>query len=214
MTHDKPRLLFGYARVSTDDQRLDPQIDALLKYGVERDHILTDRASGKSIARRPGFRNAIKAMRPGAGLVVWKLDRLGRNLSELIQTADLLRERDAQLVSLTEQIDTETASGKLMYHMISMFAQFERDMISERTRAGLAARKAKGKSLGRKSVIEPGSYKWNQVVHLMREGLSFVQIADQLEGVSKSTLYNNADDLRAEVAVLDADTATSDKGTE
>lgn len=210
---DKPITLFGYARVSTEDQRLDMQIDALVKYGVERDRILTDQASGGSIAGRPGFKNAIKAMRPGAGLVVWKLDRLGRNLSELIQTADLIRKREAQLFSITEKIETDTASGKLMFHMIGMFAQLERDMIAERTRAGLAARKARGQSLGRKAVIQPGSDKWNEVVQLMRAGHSFVQIADQLEGVSKSTLYNNAEDLRAEVAVLDADAAISKEGT-
>jgi len=214
MIHDdKPDLLFGYARVSTEDQRLDMQIDALMKFGVERDRILTDQASGGSISGRPGFTNAMKAMRPGAGLVVWKLDRLGRNLSELIQTADLIRKREAQLFSITEKIETNTASGKLMFHMIGMFAQFERDMIAERTRAGLAARKARGQALGRKAVIQAGSQRWNEVVQLMRDGLSFVQIANKLEGVSKSTLYNNADDLRAEVAVLDADGAASKKNT-
>lgn len=211
---NKPLALFGYARVSTDDQRLDMQIDALIKYGVERDRILTDQASGGSIAGRPGFKNALKAMRPGAGLVVWKLDRLGRNLSELIQTADIIRKREAQLFSITEKIETDTASGKLMFHMIGMFAQFERDMISERTRAGLAARKARGQSLGRKKVITPGSDDWNEVVRLMRDGLSFVQIADKLGGVSKSTLYNNADNLRAEAAVLDAGELTYSKGAD
>ena len=142
MTQRTDREMFGYARVSTEDQRLDAQIDALLKYGVHQDRILTDQASGKSLAGRPGFKLVMKAMRPGVALVVWKLDRLGRNLSELIQTADLLRQRDARLISLTENIDTETASGKLMFHMT--------------------------------------------------------------DGVSKSTLYNNADDLRAAAALLDA----------
>ena len=215
MTLDtNPSLLFGYARISTDDQRLDMQIDALMKFGVARDRILTDQASGGSIAGRPGFQNVMKCMRPGAGLVVWKLDRLGRNLSELIQTADLIRKREAQLFSITEKIETDTASGKLMFHMIGMFAQFERDMIAERTRAGLAARKARGQSLGRKSVIHPGSDKWNEAVKLMRDGLSFVEIAKRIEGVSKSTLYNNAENLRAEAAVLDANAAYSEKGAD
>jgi DNA invertase Pin-like site-specific DNA recombinase len=181
------------------------QIDELIKFGVERDRIFTDQASGGSIAGRSGFINAIKAMRPDAGLVVWKLDRLGRNLSELIQTADIIRKRDAQLFSITEKIDTATASGKLMFHMIGMFAQFERDMISERTRAGLAARKARGKQLGRKSVLMQNSDTWDLVVKLIREGNSFVNIAKQVEGISKSTLYNNAENLRAAAAVLDAD---------
>ncbi|MEP2783935.1 MAG: recombinase family protein [Pseudoruegeria sp.] len=208
---DRPITLFGYARVSTEDQPLNMQIDALVKYGVDRDRILTDQAGGGSIAGKPGFKDAMKAMRPGAGLVVWKLNRLGRNLSEFIQTADLIRKREAQLFSITERIETDTASGKHMFHMIGMFAQMEREMTAERTKAGLAARKARGQSLGRKAVIQPGSDKWNEVVQLMREGHSFVQIADQLEGVSKSTLYNNAENLRADVAVLDADEAISKK---
>jgi DNA invertase Pin-like site-specific DNA recombinase len=121
----------------------------------------------------------------------------------------LIRKRDAQLFSITERIETDTASGKLMFHMIGMFAQFERDMISERTKAGLAARRARGQTLGRRTVIEAGSDNWNEVVRLMRSGLSFVQIADEMEGVGKSTLYNHTDDLRAEVAVLDADELAS-----
>ncbi len=204
MIQEKPPILFGYARVSTEDQSLDMQIDALMKFGVERDRILTDQASGKTTAGRSGFRNAMKAMRPGAGLVVWKLDRLGRNLSELIQTADLLRERGARLISLTENIDTETASGKLMFHLIGMFAQFERDMISERTKAGLAARRARGTKLGWQNPFGPEHEKWGEVVELMRSGLSFVEIAKRIEGVSKSTLYNNGDDLRAAAAMRDA----------
>lgn len=204
MTQDKPALFFGYARVSTEDQNLDMQIDALLKYGVERDRILTDQASGKSTIGRPGFVNAMKAMRPGAGLVVWKLDRLGRNLSELIQTAELLRKREARLISLTEHFDTDTAFGKMAFHMIGMFAQFERDMISERTKAGLAARRARGAKLGWQNPFGPDHEKWNEVVRLMREGLPLIQIAAKIDGVSKSTLYNNADDLRAAAAILDA----------
>lgn len=204
MTQRTDREMFGYARVSTEDQRLDAQIDALLKYGVHQDRILTDQASGKSLAGRPGFKLVMKAMRPGVALVVWKLDRLGRNLSELIQTADLLRQRDARLISLTENIDTETASGKLMFHMIGMFAQFERDMISERTKAGLAARKARGQKLGWSNPFGPTHEKWADVVRLVREGLPFTKIAALTDGVSKSTLYNNADDLRAAAALLDA----------
>lgn len=203
MALEKPRTLFGYARATSHEQPLDPQIDALVQYGVQRDKILTDPASGKSNVDSPGFCEVMKAMYPGAAIVVWKLDRLGHNLSELIQTADLLRERGAQLISLTEQIDTETDYGKIIFQMVGMFAQLERDMTSERTRAGLAARKVQGKTLGRKSLLVPGSDTWNEVVDLMRQGLSFVQIAEQLATVSKSTLYNHAADLRADMAMLD-----------
>lgn len=207
--------MYGYARVSTDDQRLDLQLDALARYGVERDRIFTDEAvSGAKIAGRPGLKAAFKALRPGAKLVVWKIDRLGRNLSELIQTADLVRQKGAELVSLTESIDTSTAFGKAMYHMIGVFAQLERDMIAERTKAGIAAAKERGKVLGRRSPITP-QLRAVVITH-MREGLSFPQIAP-LVGVSKSTLYNYADELRSELAAqeaveLAASSNTNDEG--
>lgn len=201
MRETKPDM-YGYARVSTDDQRLDLQLDALTRYGVEREQIFTDEAmSGAQIAGRPGLREAFKALRPGSRLVVWKIDRLGRNLSELIQTADLVRQKGAELVSLTESIDTSTAFGKAMYHMIGVFAQLERDMIVERTRAGMAAARARGKVPGRRSPMTPEMRA--AVVGHMRDGLSFAQIAP-LVGVSRSTLYNYGDELRAELAALEA----------
>ncbi len=116
---------YGYARVSTDDQKLDLQLDALARAGVERERVFTDEASGARIADRPGLKAAFETLRPGSKLVVWKIDRLGRNLSELIQTADLVRKKGAELVSLTEDIDTSNAFGKAMYHMIGVFAQLE-----------------------------------------------------------------------------------------
>ncbi|QRG10239.1 recombinase family protein (plasmid) [Xanthobacter dioxanivorans] len=201
MRQQKPAM-YGYARVSTDDQRLDLQIDALTRFGVERDRIFTDEAlSGATMKRRPGLTAAFKALRPGAKLVVWKIDRLGRNLSELIQTADLVRTKGAELISLTEQIDTSNAIGKAMYHLIGVFAQLEREMIAERTKAGIAAAKERGRMPGRRSTLPPE--KRALVVDHMRKGLTFTKIAP-LVGVSKSTLYNNGDDLRAELAALQA----------
>lgn len=218
MTQPERPVLFGYARVSTEDQNLDLQIDALLKYGVERDRILTDKASGASIDGRPGFKNALKAMRPGAALVVWRLDRLGRNLSELIFTADLLRKRDARLISLNESFDTSTATGKLMFHLVGMFAQFERDLISERTKAGLAAARERGVQVGRKNVLMPGGETRAQVIKMMYDGVSLMQIAKKL-GVSKSRLYNERKELEAELAdytirQLDQETDNSNKGAD
>ncbi|WP_234053658.1 MULTISPECIES: recombinase family protein [unclassified Xanthobacter] len=202
--------MYGYARVSTDDQRLDLQLDALTRYGVERDRIFADEAaSGASVAGRPGLKAAFKALRPGAKLVVWKIDRLGRNLSELIQTADLVRQKGAELVSLTESIDTSNAFGKAMYHMIGVFAQLERDMIVERTKAGLAAARERGKLPGRRSPMTAEVRA--AVVEHMRNGLSFAQIAP-LVGVSKSTLYNFGDDLRAELAALEAEDLQGGEG--
>lgn len=197
---------YGYARVSTDDQKLDLQLDALTRYGITRDRVFTDEASGAKTEGRPGFKAALKALRPGSKLVVWKIDRLGRNLSELIQTADIIRRKGAELVSVTENIDTSSAFGKAMYHMIGVFAQLERDMIVERTKAGLAAAIERGKVPGRRSPMTPE--KRAEVVGHMRQGLSFEQIAP-LVGVSRSTLYNHGDDLRAELAVIEADELNS-----
>lgn len=211
MTQEKPALLFGYARVSTDDQNLDMQIDALVKYGVERDRILTDKASGSTIAGRRGFTNAMRAMRPGAGLVIWRLDRLGRNLSELIFTADLLRKREAKLISLNEHLDTSTATGKLMFHLIGMFAQFERDLISERTKAGLAAARARGVALGRAAVLEPGSEQRAEVVQMLAEGKSLNQIAQRTK-ISKTRLYNEKLELEAEAAAFQIDAIDRETG--
>ncbi|MFG1250262.1 recombinase family protein [Xanthobacter flavus] len=194
--------MYGYARVSTDDQRLDLQMDALTRYGVDRERIFVDEALiGATMKRRPGLTAAFKALRPGSKLVVWKIDRLGRNLSELIQTADLVREKGAELISLTENIDTSSAFGKAMYHLIGVFAQLERDMIVERTKAGIAAARERGRMPGRRSMLPPE--KRAEVIEHMRNGLKFTDIAP-LVGVSKSTLYNNADDLRAELAEVEA----------
>lgn len=200
---------YGYARVSTDDQKLDLQLDALARAGVERERVFTDEASGARIADRPGLKAAFETLRPGSNLVVWKIDRLGRNLSELIQTADLVRKKGAELVSLTEDIDTSNAFGKAMYHMIGVFAQLERDMIVERTKAGVAAAKERGKIPGRRSPLT--AEKRSEIVRHMLDGLSFEQIAP-LVGVSKSTLYNHGDDLRAERAVIEVEELNSNQG--
>lgn len=187
----------GYARVSTDDQKLDLQIDALKRAGVPEANIYTDQASGAAVSGREGLLYAIKHLREGSTLVVWKIDRLGRDLSELIQTAERIRKKGADLVSLTEHIDTTSAFGKAMYHIIGVFAQLERDMIRERTRAGMAAARSRGKVPGRRLMLTAD--RRLQVLAHMRAGLSFEQIAP-LVGVSKSTLYNHSAALRAEAA--------------
>lgn len=197
MAHDKI-IKWGYARVSTEDQNLDLQFDALKRFGVAPDRIFTDRASGGRVAGREGLKQALKALRPNSMLVVWKIDRLGRNLSELIQTADTIRKKNAELVSLTEKIDTSSAFGKAMFHMIGVFAQLERDMIVERTLAGQAAAAERGRRPGRRSQMTPE--KRAEIIELMKGGLSFEEIAPRV-GISKSTLYNHADTLRAALAV-------------
>src|SRR3712207_6085330 len=139
-------MLIGYARVSTLDQTLALQQDALRAAGCER--IFTDTASGAR-ADRPGFADVLGHLRHGDTLVVWRLDRLGRSLEHLIETIRHLQEQGIQFKSLQEQLDTATSGGKLVFHVFGALAEFERDLIRERTQAGLVAARARGRVGGR-----------------------------------------------------------------
>jgi DNA invertase Pin-like site-specific DNA recombinase len=139
-------MLIGYARVSTTDQTLALQQDALTETGCEK--IFADTASG-SLADRPGLAEALTFARSGDTLVVWRLDRLGRSLRHLIDTVTTLADRGVHFCSLQEQIDTSTSGGKLVFHLFGALAEFERDLIRERTQAGLTAARARGKVGGR-----------------------------------------------------------------
>lgn len=139
-------MLVGYARVSTHDQTTDLQLDALKRAGCER--IFEDTASGAK-AERKGLAEALAYVRPKDTLVVWKLDRLGRSLPHLIDVVKLLADRGVGFKSLQESIDTTTSSGKLIFHVFGALAEFERDLIRERTQAGLAAARARGRKGGR-----------------------------------------------------------------
>jgi DNA invertase Pin-like site-specific DNA recombinase len=142
-------VVIGYARVSTSDQKLDLQRDELKRAGCRK--LFTDVASG---ARdRPGRAEALAYARKGDTIVVWKLDRFGRSLVDLVQTMQQLRERGVGFRSLHESIDTTTSGGRLIFHMFSALAEFERDLIRERTMAGLAAARARGRKGGRKPVL-------------------------------------------------------------
>src|SRR5947209_797764 len=139
-------MLIGYARVSTQDQTLNLQLDALNKAGCNR--IFTDTISG-SIQERKGLEEALSFVRPGDSLVVWRLDRLGRSLKHLIETIGQLNRKGIGFRSITESIDTTTSSGKLVFHVFGALAEFERDLIRERTKAGLAAARMRGRLGGR-----------------------------------------------------------------
>jgi DNA invertase Pin-like site-specific DNA recombinase len=143
-------MLIGYARVSTDDQNLDLQRDALTQAGCEQ--IYTDRVSGTK-AERKGLTEALSHLRSGDTLVVWRLDRLGRSLRHLIDTVTDLQEREIGFKSLQESIDTTTSGGKLVFHIFGALAEFEREIIRERTKAGLTAARARGKSGGRPKAL-------------------------------------------------------------
>ncbi len=136
----------GYARVSKEEQHLGLQLDALKKHGVIR--VLTDKQTGTRFDRKE-FLAALVYLNEGDTLVVWKLDRLGRSLKELIETVENVQKRNMALVSLTEQIDTTHATGKLCLQFLAMLAEFERHLMSERTKAGLAAARARGRVGGR-----------------------------------------------------------------
>jgi DNA invertase Pin-like site-specific DNA recombinase len=142
----EPRLI-GYARVSTGEQHLDLQLDALAAAGCQR--IYRDNGVSGVAAKRPGLTKALRALRAGDVLVVWKLDRFGRSLAELIAIMGQLERRDIGFRSLSESIDTTTAGGRLVFHLMGALAEFERGLISERTKAGMASAKARGAKIGR-----------------------------------------------------------------
>jgi len=146
-----PRLV-GYARVSTDEQTTRLQLDALKAAGCER--IFEDKESG-ALRSRPRLDRALAELNAGDTLVVWKLDRLGRSLRDLLDVAESLRERGVALRSLTEHIDTATAAGKMLYAVLGAVAQFERDVLRERTVAGMRAAKSRGEHIGRPAALKP-----------------------------------------------------------
>lgn len=176
--------LIGYARVSTPDQNVAMQVEALEKAGCRR--VFTDVASGAKTFR-PGLDEALGYLRDGDTLVVWKLDRLGRSLSHLVQTVDDLRDRGISFRSLNDAgIDTATRNGKLLFNLFATLAEFERDLIRERTKAGLASAKARGRTGGRRPVITPA--KLDKVQKLMAKGLTVREAAAAVK-VGKTTLY-------------------------
>jgi DNA invertase Pin-like site-specific DNA recombinase len=182
-------MLIGYMRVSKADgsQVLDLQRDALIEAGVEPDHIYEDKASG-SKDDRPGLAACLKSLRKGDVLVIWKLDRLGRNLKHLIATVEDLTKRGVGFKVLQgNQIDTSTPTGKLNFRLFAMLAEFERDVIRERTLAGLAAARARGRKGGRKPVLTVAKLRRAQAAMSHRD-TSVSALCEELQ-VSTSTLY-------------------------
>ncbi len=179
-------MLVGYARVSTEDQTMAPQTDALTAVGCER--LFTDVASGTRTARS-GLEQALAFCRPGDILMVWKLDRLGRSMSHLIETIRTLDQRGIGFHSLTEHIDTTTAGGRLIFHIFGALAEFERDLMRERTRVGLQAARARGRKGGRPAVSRETQAMAQAL--LADKRLSVKQICERL-GIAKSTLYKYA----------------------
>lgn len=174
----------GYARVSTLDQDPALQLDALIAAGCAK--VFEDRASGVR-TDRAGLQAALDYVRVGDVLVTWKLDRLGRNLPHLIETVTALETRGVGFRSITEAIDTTTPGGRLVFHLFAALGQFERDLIRERTRAGLAAATARGRPGGRKRVITPE--KLQRARAMVTKGLTVREAASRLK-VGKTALYD------------------------
>ncbi|WP_051111995.1 recombinase family protein [Hyphomicrobium denitrificans] len=180
-------MLIGYARVSTEDQNLAMQLDALRAAGCEQ--IFRDEGVSGSETDRAELNKALAALAAGDVLVVWKLDRLGRSLAHLMQIVTRLGAEAVGFRSLSEAIDTTTASGRLLFHVVGAIAEFERNLISERTSAGMAAAKARGQHLGRERKLTEADVRW--AYHAITSGMMTPRAAAASLGVSISTLYRS-----------------------
>ena len=178
-------MLIGYARVSTDDQNLDLQRDALQAAGCER--IFEDMVSGAKVDRT-GMTEMLAVLRAGDTVVIWRLDRLGRSLKNLIAVVEHLEVAQVGLRSLQENIDTTSSGGRLVFHIFGALAEFERNLIRERTRAGMAAARARGRMGGRPKRLDPA--KRALALRLHQEEKHTIKEICQMMGISKSTLYN------------------------
>jgi DNA invertase Pin-like site-specific DNA recombinase len=185
-------MLIGYMRVSKADgsQTLDLQKDALIKSGIDESRIYSDLDTGRNDYRE-GLNNCLKALQPNNTLVVWKLDRLGRNLKHLITTIDDLRNRNINfkiLAGAGAQIDTSTPNGRMFFGMFAVLAEFERELISERTRAGLAAARARGRNGGRPRKMDKQAIQMASIAMSDRNN-SARDVAKKL-GITTTTLYD------------------------
>lgn len=176
----------GYARVSTDDQNLDLQRDALTKSACKT--IYEEKASGKA-TDRPELTNCLKALRAGDTLVVWRLDRLGRSLPDLVKIIAELEQQGVAFESITEKIETGSAAGKLVFHVFAALAEFERNLIRERTKAGLAAARARGRKGGRKPSLNDKQKR--EIRALLRDPQAQVSDVAKKYGISRTTLYKH-----------------------
>ena len=181
------RMLVGYMRVSTEEQTTSLQKDALLKYGVDERNIFADVVSGAS-KNRDGLNAVLEFLKSGDTLVVWKLDRLGRSLAHLISIITSLKEKNIAFVSLTEGMDTTTASGELFFHIFGALAQFERSLIQQRVKAGLESARLRGKSGGRPKANDDEKLK--VIKEALVSGMSKATVCRTF-GVKRSTLIDS-----------------------
>jgi DNA invertase Pin-like site-specific DNA recombinase len=184
-------MLIGYARVSTQDQNLDLQVEALKKIGCEK--IFKEIVSGVKTDRE-SLNETFSYLRSGDSLVVWRLDRLGRTLKQLIELINSLKEKGIGFVSITEAIDTTTPTGQFFFHITAAFAELERDLIRERTKAGLASARARGRKGGRPKAIDSEAFQMALILY--NEKKTTVASISKQFNISKRTFYRYLEDYR------------------
>ncbi len=190
---DEKTFMIGYARVSREDQSLDMQTRALLEYKVDEKQIFVEKCSGVS-KKRPQLDLALKRARKGDAIVVWKLDRVGRSVPHLCNFVLDLERRGIAFISLTEHIETNTPQGKMIFHIMAAFAQFERDMISERTAAGLAEAKRKG--TWRSRPVSFSEEQWIKALDAAKDDENTVKQIAKLSGLKDRIVYKHIQALR------------------
>ena len=180
-------MIIGYARISTETQVLDQQIEALIKYGIDDRNIYREQVSTRSKIR-PELEKALDYLKDGDTLVVCKLDRLGRSVQHLIKLMKNFEKKKINFISLSESIDTSTAVGKMIFHVISSFAEFERDIISERTKEALAILVKNGKSLGRPFILN--TEQKHAIDTYLSKGMAIEAIRRLINVKSRTSIYN------------------------
>lgn len=180
-------MLIGYARVSTEDQKFSIQIDAIMRAGVDERNIFKEEGSGAiAIDKRPALQECLNWLKKGDSLIIYKLDRLGRSVANLIEIVDILRKKEVELKSLTENLDTSTPTGMLMFNVIGSLTAFERDLFMERSKAGMIAAKERGMKFGRPEVMTEDRI--SKMRSMMKKGVRITDIAKEL-GISRSPIY-------------------------
>ena len=187
-------MIIGYARVSTQDQNLDLQTDELTKLGCQK--IYQEKVS--SSRERPELIKMIENLREGDSVVVWKLDRLGRSLKELINLIETLQAKKVNFVSIKDSIDTYTAQGRLFLNIFGSLAEFERDIIRERTKAGLASAKARGRIGGRKKGLAPEAMKKAETAVMLYKQMKNAKEIAGILGVGRATVYRYLEEMGQE----------------
>lgn len=198
MSHNQVMRLLGYTRVSTASQDAQLQLDALVDSGVQKRDVFSDVTSGSRTAiERPGMKRLMDYIEPGDTVVVWRIDRLGRSLIDVLNTVNLLRDKGVKIRSLSDGIDPETTSGRLMLGMLATLAEYERELITERVNAGIAAAKQNGTRFGRPPV-DPAVIAEKLVIaqDARRKGRTAAEAAS-LVGWSRATLYRHQQAARA-----------------